>query len=171
MSGAGSRAPYADLQALLDGGINKPIVKLVQQSPQLFPDNTDQLVTFTGSAEIVDTHGFHNPAVNDSRITPSKPGWYTFRGTFVVPALATYASLQVSIRKNGSAVPPTVREGPNATSSQRAFQVVTLEQANGTTDYFEVWGIQDNTASTSQNTQSNGGSFSCVFECIFERNL
>jgi hypothetical protein len=168
---AGAPTSIADIQALLDGTIYKPVVRLVQQVNQSFPDVTDQLITFGGAAEIVDTHGFHSTSVNDSRITPNKPGWYTFRGTFVMPALATWANMQLVIRKNGSAVAPTVRVGPNATPSQRSLQVVMLEQANGVSDYFEVYGHQDNTANSSQSTQSNGGSFSCVFECIFERNL
>ena len=167
----GTAPDIADILALVAATSSKPIVKLVQQSAQALADNTEAAITFGAGSEVVDSHGFHDTGVNPSRITPNRPGWYTLRGTLTLPALTTYASVQVGIRKNGANVASVVRDGPNATGSARSLQVAVLEQANGTTDFFEVSALQDNTANTAQNTPSNGGSLSCVFECVFERNL
>jgi hypothetical protein len=167
---AGGRIFASDILAIIAGTTGKPVCRLIQQSAQSLTDNTEAALTFGAGSEAVDSHGFHDTSVNPSRITPNKAGWYTLRGILTVPALATYASIQVAIRKNGANIPSVIREGPNATASSRSVQVAILEQANGTTDYFEVAGYQDNTANSAQNTPSTGGSFSCVFECVFERN-
>jgi hypothetical protein len=90
----------------------------------------------------------------------------------VVPAGTDYASLEIYIRKNGSTnIPSVSREGPNATSSSRTIYVDHLVDFNGTTDYVELMATQDNTSSASRNTPSNGGSFSCTFEAVYEADL
>lgn len=162
----------ADINAIIAATTAKPIMRLVQQANQSLADNTDVPIIFGASSEIVDTSNAHDTVTNNTRFTPTKAGWYTMTGILVVPALATYVNLQVYIRKNGTTIlPAPVREGPNATASSRSLEVVVMEQANGTTDYFELLGNQDNTASTAQLTPSNGGSSSCVFEAKYERPL
>ena len=169
---AGEPATAAQINTILAGTLEKPLCRLVQQANQSLTDNTDTALTFGAASEEIDTHGFHDTATNTNRITPTKAGYYTLRAILVVPAGGDYASVQMYIRKNGTLnIPSVIREGPNATSSSRSLEVTVLNSANGSTDYFEVMAIQDNTANTARSTPSNGGSFSCVFECVFERPL
>lgn len=165
----GQRITATLLQTLADATLNKPVVRLIQQSAQSFADNADTAVTFGAGSEDIDTNAFHDESTNTSRITPSVAGIYDFRALFVVPAATDYLSLQVSLRKNGTVVPSVLREGPNATSSSRSIQVSAILSSNGSTDFFEVYALQDNSTSASRNTPSSGGSFSCTFECEFLR--
>lgn len=169
---AGQPATAAQINAIMAATVEKPLCRLIQQSAQSITDATDTAITFGSGSEDIDTHGFHDTASNTSRITPTKAGYYTVRAIFWAPANTDYATVSIAIRKNGSTtLPAVIREGPNATSAARSVEVTVLSSANGTTDYWEAMGQQDNTANASRSTPSNGGSFSCVFECIFERPL
>lgn len=159
-----------DMNDLWELGPGRPFMRLVQQAAQSMADATDTALTFGTGSEIHDTHGFHSTSVNTSRAIPTVAGIYRIKGVLSVPALTTYASLQVTIRKNGSLLIPGVsRNGPNVTSSFRALWIDTEDEANGSTDYYEVIGNQDNTASTAQNTPSSGGSTSCTFSMEYLR--
>lgn len=169
---AGQPATAAQISAIMEATVEKPLCRLIQQSAQSFSDATDTAITFGASSEDIDTHGFHDTSTNTSRITPTKAGYYTLRAIFWAPANTDYATISIAIKKNGTTtLPAVVREGPNATSAARSVEVSILASANGSTDYFEAMGQQDNTTSASRSTPSNGGSFSCVFECVFERPL
>ena len=167
----GQRITATLLQTLADYTVNKGVTRLVQQAAQALADATDTALTFGAGSDDVDTAGWHDEVTNNTRITPTVAGYYTFTGMMWVPAAADYVSLQVNIRKNGSTnLPSASRHGPNATSSSRSIQVVTDGVLmNGSTDYVEVLGNQDNTASASRNTTSSGGSTSCTFTAQFIR--
>lgn len=167
----GQRVTATLLQTLADYTVNKGCTRLIQQSAQSLADATDTALTFGAGSEDVDTGGWHDEVTNNTRITPTVAGYYLFTGMLWVPAAADYLSLQVNIRKNGAtALASASRHGPNATSSSRSIQVVTdLVLMNGSTDYVEVMGNQDNSASASRNTTSSGGSTSCTFTAQFVR--
>jgi hypothetical protein len=172
MVSAGGYIYASDVNYIIARSYDKPICRLVQQSAQSFADNTATAITFGSGSEVVDSANMHNVSSDTSRITPTVAGWYRVSGKLVVPAGTDYASLEIYIRKNGSTnIPSVSREGPNATSSSRTIYVDHLVDFNGTTDYVELMATQDNTSSASRNTPSNGGSFSCTFEAVYEADL
>jgi|SRR6185503_12412439 hypothetical protein len=167
----GQRVTATLLQTLADYTVNKGLTRLVQQAAQSLTDNTDTALTFGAGSDDVDTAGWHDEVTNNTRITPTVAGYYLATGLLVVPAAADYVNLQVYIRKNGATILPSIsRQGPNATSSSRSIQVTCdAILLNGSTDYLEAVGNQDNTASASRNTPSTGGSSSCLFTVQFIR--
>jgi hypothetical protein len=162
---------YADdINDIDDGTLSKPLVRLVQQSAQSLTDNTDTAITFGSGSEEIDTHGFHDVTTNNTRVTPTVAGYYRVTGTLFMVAGADFVTIVATIAKNGTVQPPRKRDGPNATSSARSVTASAILSANGSTDYFELIGTQDNTANTARNT-SAGGSFASVLEVEFLRSL
>jgi hypothetical protein len=168
--------PAADIQALaeavdadLTDAQGTPLVRLVQATGQPLSNNTAAALTFTAGSVVVDTHSFHSTTANTTRITPSVPGWYRLVGT-VSMVSASYTQVLAVIRKNGSNISPLILTRPDAAggAAAEAVQVTALEQANGSTDYFEVVGQQN--SSGSQNTNVVGG-LASTFECQFIRPL
>lgn len=150
---------------------DRPIVRLVQQAAQSLTDNTHTALTFGTAATVIDSHNFHSESTNNTRITPTVAGWYEVSGSFATVAGADYASLQSSIRLNGSNLAPDSRTGPNATSATRSISAgPVLVPCNGSTDYIEIAGFQDNTANTARNTSISGSTTSCL-QAIFTRGL
>lgn len=167
----GQRLTATLLQTLADYTVNSPRCRLVQQAAQSCNDNTDTAITYGSASEIVDTHGFHDESTNNTRITPNVAGYYTVYAVFFIAAAADYVNLQTNIRMNGATIQPSsTRHGPNATSASRSVAVHCESILfNGSTDYVEHMGNQDNTAAAARNTASTGSSASCVFGVIFER--
>jgi hypothetical protein len=167
----GQRITATLLQTLADYGPNKGIVRLIQQSGQNLSDNTDTALSFGAGSEDVDTAGWHDEVTNNTRITPTVAGYYVFTGLLFVPANTDYLNLQVYIRRNGATIlPSSARHGPNATNSSRSVQI-TCDHVlmNGSTDYVEAVGNQDNSSSATRTTTSTGSNTSCLFTAEFVR--
>lgn len=166
----GQRLTATLLQTLADYTVNKPLVRLVQQSAQSLTDNTDTALTFGAGSEDIDTDNFHDETTNNTRITPTVAGYYLCRATLFVVAATDYASLQIQIKRSNAVIPSSHRVGPNATNASRSVQVSTGPiLMNGSTDYLEAWALQDNAANAARNTASTGSNTSCIFECEFMR--
>ncbi len=167
----GQRITATLLQTLADNTVNRGVVRLIQQSGQSLASGAATAITFGAASEDVDTAGWHDESTNNTRITPTVAGYYTFTGLVVFPANTDYTSHQATFRKNGSTtLPSAVRYGPNATSSFRGIEL-TLDGLlmNGSTDYLELMGSQDNGAAASRTTPSSGGSTSCLFTAVLIR--
>lgn len=170
----GGSTYLADYTALAAASINKPLVRLIQQSAQSLASNTDVAITFGASSEDVDTHGFHDTSTNTSRITPTVGGWYRLTGTVAYAADTDLVDYYASFGKNGSIITPRVRTilaSTATTSTGRAIQVVVMQQANGSTDYFELFGRQLQAAAASLNTNAGATTLASVFECEYLRPL
>lgn len=170
---AGSRGFAAAINAIAAGSTEKPLVRLVQQSAQSIASDTDTAITFGASSEDIDTHGFHDTATNTSRITPTVAGYYRLTGSVFWANDTDLVSSYSSLGKNGTIIAPRSRMvlPSTATSSlTRAIPVTAIQQANGSTDYFELFGRQLQAAAASLNTNT-GGSFASVLECEFLRPL
>lgn len=159
---AGDKIFWSDVA----NAIYVPTVKLVQAVAQSIPNSSDTALTFT--TEDVDTHNFHDTAVNNSRVTPTIAGWYDCRGTVVVAGSATLTTLAAVIYQNLAQVPPLKREGPNSTSASRSAGTAVLLPFNGSTDFVELRGNQ--VSGAAMNT-TVAGSFASVFEVIYRRPL
>lgn len=150
---------------------DRPIVRLIQAAVQSIADNTHTSLTFGTGATVIDTHNFHSETTNNSRVTPTLPGWYEVSGSYATSARADYQTLQASIRLNGANLAPDSKTGPNATSTQRSVTGgPVLVLVNGTTDYIEIAGYQDNTANAAANTSVSGSTTSCL-QVIFTRGV
>jgi hypothetical protein len=170
MPAAGDPLVSSDTIAVEDYTIRKPLVRLVQAVAQALTNNTDAAITFT--TEDIDTHGFHDNATNNSRITPSLAGYYQVTGRVVFSGDNDFTILQARIARNGSVQAAIERNLNPGTSSSagRAASASGIFSANGTTDYFELWGLQANTSAAATPTNI-GGSFASTLECIFLRPL
>jgi hypothetical protein len=168
---AGDIIYAADIQAIIDGTLLRPTVRLVQAVAQALTNNVDTPISFT--TEEIDTHGFHDGAVNNSRITPSRPGIYELKGRVVFSGDNDFTSLQGRIAKNGAVQAPIDRQlGTFSTSTSAGRGVYAFGQfsADGIGDYFELMGLQQNTSAAATPTNI-GGSFASTLECVFLRDL
>lgn len=162
---AGDEITWADLSAISDLTVSRPLVRLVQTVAQSIPDNTATAITFT--TEDIDTHNFHDTGSNTARITPTVAGYYTFRGTYFSGVPTTLVSIDASIRKNGAT---SFAPGPrgNAGAIAQSQSTIAYIAMDGITDYCELMALQDSSGAVNTNVSSR---FSSVFECIFERSL
>lgn len=162
---AGDAVYAADLNQLLE----KPMVRLIQQSAQSIADATNVAITFGTSSEDYDTHNFHNPSSNTSRITPTVAGYYTFKGMAFMSASNTYTAIASTIAKNGTSLPGFSRsDATTAVNSSRSQYVEMTLTADGSSDYFEL--IVSQTSGGAKNTNVSSP-LASVFECVFERPL
>lgn len=155
----------------IDALIRKPLVRLVQDSgTQNFTDGVDAAVLFSTGHEKIDTHGFHSETTNPSRVTPNLPGYYRADATFFIQARADWQTIGVAVYKNGGVQAPRGRIQPGANAASRTVSCTLMVEMNGTTDYLEMWGVQDNTANVVVASNA-GGSFASVFEVEYIRPL
>lgn len=130
----------------------KPAGRITQQAAQSIADNVGVAITFA-AGDAIDTHGFHDPAVNNTRVTPTLPGVYRFRGVVYMDTLTTIDARACWFRKNGStALPPGDRKGKPVNAIANSMSCEILIDMNGSSDYMELLGFQDNTASSALNT-------------------
>lgn len=145
--------------------VKPPLVRLVQQSAQSLANSTDTAITFGAGSEEIDNYGtFHDETTNNTRITPKIAGYYRLTGAVFLTISSAVTSLIATIAKNGSVVPPRSRHKPAATALAGSAQVSVIQAANGTTDYFELFGQQTSGGALSTNV---GGSFASVLECEY----
>lgn len=115
----------------------KPVGRLVQAVAQTgITNNTMTAVTFT--TEELDTGGFHSTSVNTSRVTPTVAGVYRVHGAVSAIGQVDYASVEVAILVNATAVAPATRFNPGSAGQTTVIQAEALVTCNGSTDYFGV---------------------------------
>lgn len=163
MVAAGDEINAADLIALEDLTIRRPIVRLVQSAIQSIPNNTAQGVTFT--SEDLDPLGFHDAVTNTTRITPTVPGWYRFNCSYHSATLTTPTLFAVFLRKNGvTSIPPGKRALYTSTVVSPSVSCHGLVQMDGVTDFVEMMALQASSAAV--NT-----AVSAYIACTFELSL
>lgn len=164
MANAGAAAPAGEINALINGTTNRPVVRLVQTVVQSIPDNVATPLTFT--TEEIDTNNFHDTVTNNTRITPNVAGYYRFYGAYFTAAPTTLVFQAAYFRKNGTG---SVAPGPRVNSGTLAQSVTptALIFCNGSTDYVELLAIQDSASAVNTSVASH---FSSVFECEFIRS-
>ena len=170
---AGDIILYSDVLALINATLQKPKVKLVQQTAQSLTHNTDTPLTFGTGSEVIDSRGWHNESSNTTRVTPDIPGWYLCIGLVFVEGANTVTNIGACVRLNGTVQSPRQRMPIPATTFTKSVQITNSVPCNGTTDYLELAGYQfDTTAGTPLNRNTTvGGSFASVFEVIYDRAL
>jgi hypothetical protein len=162
---AGGIVASADITSVIALTTAKPLVRLVASGTQSLADNTATAIAFT--VEDIDTHGFHDVAVNNSRVTPTVSGYYRATGGAAFDSQATPVVSQAYIRKNGSSGVATAgRTAPGA----QVFTLITsvIVSLNGSTDYVELIMQQDSAGADSTNQSAF---LTCTLELEFLRSL
>jgi hypothetical protein len=166
---AGQIALDTDFTGISQASNAKPAGRLVQTVAQAgFANNTLTPLTFT--TEDLDTHNFHNNVTNNSRVTPTVPGWYRVFAAASLVGNTDFTAVEVTIRANGGfSTAPAFRIQPGTTAGTIVIQCSALILCNGTTDYFE--GIT-RTLRSGSGTGSTAISiqFASVLEWTFERD-
>jgi hypothetical protein len=165
MAATGDEVVAADLTAITDLTVSRPLVRMVQTVGQSIADATITALTFT--TEEIDTHGFHDNATNNTRITPNVAGYYDVRGTYFMSTSTSPVSQDCHLRQNGSGSIAPGERGISGTIAQ-SQPTRALLAFNGSTDYVELMAFQDSAGANTSNVSSR---FSSVFEAIFERSL
>lgn len=170
---SGSRAASVDVLAIVGASSGKQLARLVQQSSQSVSSDVDTAITFGASSEEIDTAGWHDVATNTSRITPLTAGYIRFTGTVWWAADTDDISIYASIGKNGTVVQRSRLVLPSTATSSlaRSVSVTCVQQANGSTDYFELFGRQLQAAAGTLSTNVAVGGFSSVLEAEYLRPL
>jgi hypothetical protein len=167
---AGGRTFLVDYTTLVNSSSGKPLVRLVQAATQSLTNSTLTALTFGASSEDVDTHGFHDTGSNTSRVTPTTAGWYRINFTLVMPTTAAISIIRAAVGKNGTAVSPLTCNKPvAATNTAVTASATAMQQANGSSDYFEGLGLQ--TSGGALSTSVAAGGLTSVLEVEFLRPL
>lgn len=155
--------------AALETGVD-PIVRMVQRNaPQSLANGTATALTFDTASEDFVTAGFHSGVTNPSRVTPNVPGYYMIRSTCsMATGSAAYSQISAAVGKNGTRTEPQSVARPDPTTAANSTFTTAFQAANGSTDYFEIFGSQ--TSGASQNTSSTAG-FRSTFELFYLRPL
>jgi len=133
-----------------------PLGRMVQAVAQSIPDAVITPLTWT--TEDFDTHNFHDPVTNNSRVTPNIAGYYEIWGEYYSAAPVTPANLDAFIRKNGAgSIPSGNRGNDGALAQSRGFHC--MMTFNGTTDYFEICAFQDSAGATNTNVSARFTSY------------
>lgn len=169
---AGGIIQAADLTTLAAQTTGRPLVRLIQQSAQSIASSTSVALTFGSGSEDIDTHNFHDPATNTTRVTPTSTwaGYYRCTVTFHLSAAGTTTQMYACVSKNGTQQQPLVRHKLAAVSATHAIVVVAILALNGTGDYVEAIGNQTDSGAAARNTQASGG-VNSTFEVEFLRPL
>jgi hypothetical protein len=164
---AGDPVYASDINAIIAATTGKPLVRLVQQTSQNLAAGAATPLTFGAGSTAIDTHTFHSESVNTSRVTPTIAGYYRCTATASFTS-AAYSQIAAAVAKNGTRQAPQEIMRPDPAAAASSSQTTAELTANGTTDYFEAYGIQSSTGA--QNTNTSSG-FQSTFEVEFLRPL
>lgn len=166
---AGGIVQSVDLTALALLTTGRPLVRLIQQSTQNFTTGNNLVLAWSGS-EDTDTHNFHDPSTNNSRVTPTLAGYYLVTGTVAFSGNGNVTAASAAIVKNAaSTIQPFMRVKPGTSTAAFSVQTRCQVQFNGTGDYIELWG-NATFASGTLSTQASGG-INSVLELEYLRPL
>lgn len=159
-----------DFDEIQAASSEKPLGRLVQTVAQSgLASAAYSAMTFT--TEALDTHGFHDTAVNNSRVTPTVAGWYRVHGAICTVGQTDYTTIEVVLRKNGSSnLSPATRLNLRNDSQTTVIPVTALIDCNGTTDYFELV-LRPTRSGAGTTSTSVASQFATTLEWQYERSL
>jgi hypothetical protein len=138
--GAGGIIYAQTINDLIAYGPNKPTGRIRQGTAQTgLTSGANVAITFAAADEI-DTHNFHDIAVNNTRVTPTVAGIYRVSGGVCVSGQTDYTQVQAFLAKNGTGIAPAHRITPGTTTQTLVLPVSAEIQCNGSSDYFEIYG-------------------------------
>jgi hypothetical protein len=140
------------------GGANTPAFKAYLSTAQSISNASNTKVTF--QTELYDTDSCYDNATN-YRFTPTSSGKYFFttKVRFETGSASNNAQLRIAKNGNSSDATPPNAVYTNSYNLPYSYMVVSgALEANGTTDYFEVFAYQD-TGGSVNISASFGASF------------
>jgi hypothetical protein len=136
------------------GGANTPAFKATKNTTTSLTAGTYTKVPFNN--EIFDTDSCYDNVTN-YRFTPNVAGKYLIYGhlwSYMQSTAAQSSQFRTSLYKNGAEdFTATVLQGTSGNNIQQenAINIVSIQEANGTTDYFEIYvRVSDNNATMYQ---------------------
>ena len=135
---------------------NGPAFSAYGSANQTLANSTAVKIQF--NTEEFDTNSCFDSTTN-YRFTPTVAGYYLFNSTIFFPVSATGISV-IYLYKNGSSVKLGVLN--NSANGNSFPSLSALVYANGTTDYFEIYGLQTSGASQSAGSSEATRPFSAV---------
>ena len=115
------------------GEANKPAFAATASADQSVASGVETKVVF--NSEIFDTDNCYDPSTN-YRFTPNKAGKYFLMANIRCRRTTDFNDMQISIKKNGS----NINRFQNNSSQHNESQLLTtIVEANGSSDYFEVF--------------------------------
>jgi hypothetical protein len=115
-----------------------------QTSVQTLTTAVQAVINF--QSEAYDPFGWHSTSLNIARVIPNIPGTYSVKGMVAYAVNAT-GDRTAHIKKNGAALDSMPYGGQRASStslaSGMAYAMGGTVAMNGTTDYLELYGIQN----------------------------
>jgi len=132
----GVTIPAAGVTGTLSSGVtggNKPYFSVTLGSDQTISHATHTKVNF--DTELVDSSS--NYDTSNKKFTPTVAGWYQFGSYAIIADLSSSAYYYVRLYKNGSAVARGMHGG--MASDWHSPFMGTIQEANGSTDYFEIY--------------------------------
>ncbi|GAB1642524.1 hypothetical protein [Krasilnikovia sp. MM14-A1259] len=161
---AGDPVNASDINTIIDATLSRPLVRMVASGTIVLPDATATAIPFSGTDDI-DTHGWHDPSTNNTRVTPTKAGYVLVRGFVFFAPETTPVHAESWIRKNGSTnLAPAGRGAGATTAFSEGTGMITF--MNGSTDYVELVAVQDSAGADDTNQSSQ---YSSVLEVIYLR--
>jgi hypothetical protein len=115
-----------------------PLTRLVQQASQTgLASGATVSLTFGAGSEVIDSDNFHDTSVNNTRVTPNRPGWYRVVVKGVAEFNSAIISQNVAVLKNGSVTDRSGNHRPNAQNINSGTILESWVDCNGSTDYIE----------------------------------
>lgn len=123
--------------------IPRPAMQCHQTVAQTFATGVDEAITFDG--EFYDNINGHTTGGNNTRYTPTVPGYYACDGQAAYVSTDSDGNRGAQFRKNGAIDAGAPFSGVHAQAGTDIAGTATahgLIACNGTTDYIELWGYQ-----------------------------
>jgi hypothetical protein len=128
--------------------MSRPVCQVVTSGPPSIPSGgSAAALPFAGTDEI-DPFNWHNPASNNTRVTPTIAGWYQTVASVDWGDDSDYTNLIIDVRRNGSTIGTTFAlDMPQGdVSNFRGSLTTPLILLNGSSDYLELFVFQSNTS-------------------------
>lgn len=139
----------------LNAALNRHVCKLVAQSAQTIPDNTDTVLTFGSGSEEIDTDGWHSEITDTGLVTVDRDGLYLVIAQVVYAFSTALEYADVGIRLNGTVGWRSGNFAPTTTnnvSKSGGRLTETIEADAG--DDFSMSAMQNSTANASRDTNT-----------------
>jgi hypothetical protein len=118
--------------------VTTPLTRLVQQTSQTgLASGATVSLTFGVGSEVIDSNNFHDTSVNNTRVTPNRPGWYRVVVKGVAEFNSAIISQNVAVLKNGSVTDRSGNHRPNTQNINSGTILESWVDCNGSTDYIE----------------------------------
>lgn len=142
---------------------NIPAFSAYSSANQLPSSGVSTKVIF--GTESYDTNSNYDPSLG--RFTPTVAGYYQLNASVSMSADTSISSARIYITKNGSGQHVPMSEHTALSGNGYYTPIVSaLVYANGTTDYFEVYGFVEGTGTNRYFFSSSAGLHSTVFQGI-----